>query len=83
MYDNDIYSVVSTIDYNIAIYYDNLDSVLENIPNINIRIIKNNDYKNEVITQAFETKEPQIHNYNEIMEFANPILFKQLSGYAP
>lgn len=39
VYDNDIYSVVSTIDYNIAIYYDNLDSVLENIPNININHI--------------------------------------------
>lgn len=56
---------------------ETIHQIENNIPNINVRIIKNNDYKNEVITEAFKTKEPQIHNYNEIMEFANPILFKQ------
>lgn len=56
---------------------ETINRIKKDISNLNVSVIKNDDRKKELITKVFQTKEPQISQENQTIEFATPILFKQ------
>lgn len=55
---------------------ETINRIKKDIPHLNVSVVKNDNEK-QIITKAFQTKQPQISQENQTIEFATPILFKQ------
>lgn len=56
---------------------ETIEKIEKEISHISISVLKNNTSDNEIINNAFLTKEAQILKEDKILKFATPILFKQ------
>ena len=56
---------------------ETIHRIKKDISNLNVRVVKNDDGQKEIITKVFQTKELQVSQQNQTIEFSTPILFKQ------
>jgi len=56
---------------------ETIEKIEKEISHISISVLKDNTSNNEIINNAFLTKEAQILKEDKILKFATPILFKQ------